>query len=68
MLELVLTLCLHADHSRCHEKTITFNEEGLTPYRCMMQSPPQIAEQLQANPKEFVKRWTCRPAGRYAKT
>jgi hypothetical protein len=68
MLELVVTLCLHADHNRCHEKSFLYLVEGMTPYSCMMGSPPQIAKELEANPKEFVKRWTCRPAGRYAKT
>lgn len=69
MIELVLTLCLLADHSRCHERSIVYSQEnGLTPYSCMMGSPPEIAKHLEAHPKEFVKRWTCRPAGKYAKT
>lgn len=69
MIELVLTLCLLSDPSRCHEHSLIYPaESGLTPYSCMMKSPPEIAKQLEARPKEFVKRWTCRPAGKYAKT
>ncbi len=36
--------------------------------QCLMRAQPEIAKWAEAHPKWNVKRWTCRPAGKIAKT
>lgn len=67
MLELLIFACLLDRPKVCHEVALTYLEESLTPYQCMMKSPIEIAKWNEANPKWYAKKWTCRPAGRFAK-
>ncbi|MCC7250670.1 hypothetical protein [Hyphomicrobium sp.] len=67
MLELVVSVCLLEDHSRCKEVSLTYMGESTTPMMCMMMSPAEIAKWNESNPKWFAKKWSCRPAGRFAK-
>ncbi|WP_245257635.1 hypothetical protein [Hyphomicrobium zavarzinii] len=41
--------------------------ESVTPMQCMMQSQAEIAKWTEGHPNWVAKRWSCRPAGRYAK-
>jgi hypothetical protein len=67
MIELVVSVCLIADLSRCKEVSLTFTAENMTPMQCLMVSPSEIAKWSEGNPKWVAKRWTCRPAGQLAK-
>ncbi|HEX2840282.1 hypothetical protein [Hyphomicrobium sp.] len=67
MLELIVSVCLLEDHARCKDVSLTYMAESVTPMQCMMQSPAEIAKWAEANPKWYAKKWSCRPAGRYAK-
>jgi hypothetical protein len=67
MIELVVSVCLVADISRCKDVSLTYSAEELTPYQCMMGSPAEIAKWTEAHPNWVAKRWTCRPAGQIAK-
>jgi hypothetical protein len=66
MLELALIVCLANDPAKCKDVGLIYSVESVTPYACMMGSMPEIAKWADANPKWYVKRWTCRPAGRVA--
>lgn len=67
MLELVISVCLLEDHSRCKDVSLTYMAESMTPMQCMMASQPEISKWAAGNPKWFAKKWSCRPAGRVAK-
>jgi hypothetical protein len=67
MIELVVTVCLAADPSRCREISLVYAAENLTPHQCMMASPLEIAKWSEGHPNWVAKRWTCRPSGRLAK-
>ncbi len=66
MIELVLSACLLDDPQRCKEVRLAFAGDDVTPMQCMMISPLEIAKWSEGHPKWFAKRWTCRPAGRFA--
>jgi hypothetical protein len=67
MLELVVFACLHSDHAKCKEVSLTYLSETTTPMQCMMSSAPEIAKWAEHHPRWFAKKWACRPAGRFAK-
>jgi hypothetical protein len=67
MLELVVSVCLADDPSRCKDVSLVYMAENVTPMQCMMMSQVEIAKWAEGHPKWVAKRWSCRPAGRYAK-
>lgn len=67
MLELVISVCLLEDPNRCKDVSLTYMADGAGPFQCMMMSPVEIAKWNEANPKWYAKKWTCRPAGQFAK-
>lgn len=67
MIELALVACLTADPSRCKDVGLTYHSEGVTPMQCMMGAASEIAKWSEGHPTWYVKRWTCRPAGKFAK-
>lgn len=66
MLELVISVCLFEDPTRCKDVSLSYMAEGASQRQCMMMSPVEISKWNEANPKWFAKKWTCRPAGRFA--
>lgn len=66
MLELVISVCLFDNPKHCKEVSLSYMEEGVSQHQCMRKSPGEIAKWNEAHPKWFMKKWTCRPAGRYA--
>lgn len=68
MIEIVISACLLADLHRCKEESLTYAAENLTPMQCMSMSMVEIAKWNAAHPNWVAQRWTCRPAGRMAKT
>ena len=67
MIELVVSVCLLTDPTKCKDVSLTYSAEDMTPYQCMMMSPQEIAKWSEGHPNWFAKRWSCRPAGRIAK-
>lgn len=67
MLELVVSVCLISDPTRCKEISLVYSDENLTPMQCLMMSPPEIAKWAEGHPGYFAKKWSCRPAGQVAK-
>jgi len=68
MIEIFLVACLIEDPSRCKDVSLVYSAEGVSLMQCLMMSPAEIAKWSEVHPRWFTKRWTCRPAGRYAKT
>lgn len=68
MIEIFLVACLVDRPSGCKEVSLVYSAEGVTPMQCLMMSAAEIAKWTEAHPKWVAKRWTCRPAGRFAKT
>lgn len=59
MFELVVTLCLLSDMTKCEEKHYQM-EEGVSMMQCMTYGIQVATPQLiEASPKKFVKRWSC---------
>ncbi|MEQ1577009.1 MAG: hypothetical protein ABL894_05085 [Hyphomicrobium sp.] len=67
MIELVVSVCLLDDPSRCKDVSLVNAEDGMTSMQCMMQAPPVTAEWIVEHPKWQLKSWTCRRAGQIAK-
>ena len=67
MIELLVSVCLISDPSRCKDVSLVFAEEGLSQMKCVMGAQPEIAKWMEGNPKWALKRWTCQRPGLYAK-
>lgn len=67
MLELLVTVCMIDDASRCKDVSLVYLAEAVTPHQCMMRSQMEIAKWTEGHPNWVAKRWSCRPAGQVAK-
>jgi len=67
MIELVLTLCLLDNPSKCREEALTYSTQSVTPMQCVMGAQPVIAQHMEYRPRWACKKWGCRPAGQFAK-
>jgi hypothetical protein len=67
MIELALIACLAAEPTKCKDVGLIFDSEAVTPMQCLMGAQPEIAKWVEAHPRWQVKRWSCRPAGKFAK-
>ena len=66
MIELVLSICLFDDARKCRDEILTFTD--VTLMTCAIGGQSQIAAYMEHRPRWYVKRWSCQPAGKYAKT
>jgi hypothetical protein len=67
MIELAIVACLLDQPGRCKDVSLVYMADAVTPMQCMMASGAEIAKWGAVNPRWFVRKWTCRPAGRWAK-
>ncbi len=65
MIELVLTICLLDDAKKCREEALTFADVSLM--TCAMSGQPIAAQHMELRPRWYLARWSCRPAGLFAK-
>ena len=68
MIELLVAVCLIDHPTTCKDVSLIYSAEALTPMQCAMQAQPEIAKWINEHPGWVTKRYTCRLAGRYAKT
>jgi hypothetical protein len=68
MIELVLLACLVDKPESCRDVGLMYSAENLTPMQCLMQAPPHMAQWVGEHPGWKIMKWSCRRAGRYAKT
>jgi hypothetical protein len=66
VIELLLAVCLIDNPATCKNVSLTYSAEALTPMQCMMRAEPEIAKWITEHPGWQTRRFTCRPAGRYA--
>lgn len=67
MLELLVSVCLINEPSRCKDVSLTYSAEGMSQLQCVMGAQPEIAKWIEGHPNWVAKRWECRPAGLMAK-
>ena len=67
MLELLVSVCLLSDPTRCKDVSLVYSDERLTPMQCLMGAQPEIAKWIEAHPQWALRRWTCQRAGLFAK-
>jgi hypothetical protein len=68
MLEILLSVCLHTDATRCKEDKIPVMAETSTPFECMRFGAYEIVKWTEHHPRWQVAKWTCVQAGRSANT
>ena len=59
MIALVFVACLQSSPAVCEERTLTFAEANLTPYRCLMRAQLRLAEWSLTHPQWRISRWGC---------
>ena len=67
MLELVVSVCLVNDPSRCKDVRLNFAEENVTPHQCMMNGQIEIAKWIEFHPNWQIIKFSCARAGIMAK-
>lgn len=67
MLELIMSVCLISDPSKCKDVHLQFTEESLTPYACVMKGQPEMAKWNEGNPNWRITKWGCGRAKSLAK-
>ena len=68
MIELFAAVCLIDNPITCKDVSLIYSAEALTPMQCLMQAQPQVAKWIGEHPGWQIKRYSCRPAGQFAKT
>jgi hypothetical protein len=58
MIELVMTVCIVAQPAACRDQRLLLDAES-TPFQCMMNAQPTIAQWGAEHPSWFVQRWKC---------
>lgn len=66
MLELVISVCLLSEPTRCKDVHVTTMEDMIIPYHCAMQANVEVPKYIEAHPQYFARRWQCRPAKSFA--
>jgi hypothetical protein len=67
MIEVVFSVCLLAEPSRCHEERLSFMAESVTPQQCMMYGQSEMAKWMEGHPGFSVQKWGCGRARTLAK-
>ncbi|ASY58775.1 hypothetical protein [Sinorhizobium sp. CCBAU 05631] len=58
LVDLVLTVCMLADHTRCRTEHLYFQSHGSL-VQCMMLAPAEIAKWSVSHPTLKIVRWKC---------
>ena len=68
MIELVFVTCSLLAGNTCREQSMTFSTEAVSLMQCTAFAQPILAQWVAEHPNWTApKRWTCQPAGLYAK-
>jgi hypothetical protein len=67
MIELVVSVCMIADPSRCKDVRLNFVEQSVSPRECLFNGQIEIAKWTETHPDWHVTRWACGRAGVLAK-
>lgn len=66
MIEIILTLCLLSNPSKCRDEQIPLTQEANL-WSCLLGAQVDIAKQMELRPRWAVKKWKCQQAGLTAK-
>lgn len=58
LVDLILTVCMTANASACHDEHLYFESHGSLMH-CMSLAPPEIAKWTREHPRYKVVRWKC---------
>jgi hypothetical protein len=67
MIELVLTVCSILHGAKCNEVKLSFAEQQVSAFECMMYGQLEIAKWRETHPDWQVAKWQCGRAGLMAK-
>lgn len=67
MIEIVMSVCIISEPSRCEDVRLSYMAEAVTPHQCMMYGQAEIAKWTEGHPKWRVTKWRCGPARQIAK-
>jgi hypothetical protein len=67
MIELVMSVCMISEPTRCKDVRLNFAEQSVTPHECMFNGQIEIAKWSETHPDWQVAKWGCARAGIYAK-
>lgn len=61
MIEIILSVCMLADPTKCKDVHLSYVAEGggITPHSCMMYGQSEITKWAEGNPNWTIQRWTC---------
>ncbi len=65
MVELVISMCLLDNANKCRDEHMVFQDVSIL--TCTIAGQSHIANYMERFPRWYVKRWTCEPAGKFAK-
>jgi hypothetical protein len=67
MIEILVSFCLVDNPDKCQQVPLNFAAASITPQQCMVLGQAEMAKWMQAHPNWRPRKWTCGPAGRFAK-
>lgn len=67
MIEILVFFCLVDNPDRCQQVPLNFAAQSVTPQQCMLLGQTEIAKWMDGHPNWRPRKWSCGPAGRFAK-
>jgi hypothetical protein len=67
MIEVVAMVCFIQAPQHCKDVHLSFAAEDVTPQQCMMYGQMELAKWTVGHPNWQIRKFTCGPAGRFAK-
>jgi len=67
VIEIVLSVCLIKDASKCKDVNLNFMADRVTPQQCMIYGQTEAIKWLEGHPRWRVAKWKCGRAGQLAK-
>lgn len=59
MIEIVISVCLIQEPSRCQDVRLNYMAQAATPQQCMMHGQHEIMKWLEDHPKWRIAKWRC---------
>ena len=59
MIELVISVCMLSQPEHCKDVHLTYSDQNLTPYQCVMRGQPEMAKWIESHPKWRIHKWRC---------
>ncbi|MGL4395291.1 MAG: hypothetical protein ACRCS9_02010 [Hyphomicrobium sp.] len=66
MIELIVSVCLLSAPEQCKNVALSFAEDAVTPFQCMLYGQSEIAKWKEGHPDWSIRKWSCGPARQVA--